>query len=698
MARNMSHNIDSHVLSDLATTGDGNSKFYLYLQQRMDFLARISTEWPAWTMPLYLNSEILYQFISQKILLDRIASSENLKGEDICFFLNGKKIGNGTIGNGIDDFWVDIPEGPVGMHAFYSIMENFIRNSAKHGNFDSGKQLYIYLEIEDTTKDYYKIKLWDNVSNGGESGVNTFVENIKRKLEKGKLVKDTGELEGENLGIKEMAICAAFLQRCKSEELHKVSLSSFLEAGQSTDKTLMYTFQLKKPKLILTIDKETELRENNPRLGIYFSKDLNREIKNGINHQFLVIKNIDNLMDTVTLIKKYLHELPARIIIVTKDNNVLKEIEGEKLARRIRVINNFPNYPSDNNDNSWKDFILKVYEKWIRKIGDIEEKGKISTILFLRRENEDSMVKKWKNIKEGLTNDNFVDLEVFNTTSTSIGDDLWKPILKKISSSQKVVVLDNHGKIKEKVNSKIDEKQNGDLKKIIQLQVIGGNESLTLFNLIQNIPSGFPAKLFLFKIIESALFRILIVDERVAGATFNESASSFFRPECKRYNLKLIGCETATVAKTDRVSLPLSKKIEEAFNAPNSAKSFDVQRTIDFDNMKMEVGESSDQFLNKVEKIWTTEKELNSYDIILIHQGVIDKLEIEGTSEAWINKIRESIPYVFVDSGRGKPENLPKNVKYIEYSTIGQFVIQEPSKFHLISALFSIGGKERKDE
>jgi len=49
-----------------------------YIQQRLDFIAQISTEWPEWSEPAYLLKDLLRWFLHQKHLLNYIAASENL--------------------------------------------------------------------------------------------------------------------------------------------------------------------------------------------------------------------------------------------------------------------------------------------------------------------------------------------------------------------------------------------------------------------------------------------------------------------------------------------------------------------------------------------------------------------------------------------------------------------------------------------
>ena len=70
----------------------------------------------------------------------------------------------------------------------------------------------------------------------------------------------------------------------------------------------------------------------------------------------------------------------------------------------------------------------------------------------------------------------------------------------------------------------------------------------------------------------------------------------------------------------------------------------------------------------KLEKI-----EPGNYDIIIIHQGILDKMKdkLKCGFEHFVNTLKLYIaPFVFITSGRGAPENIPQNTKFINFSSI----------------------------
>ena len=81
MSRNGSHNIGSHVLSALSHnigTMPDDRVLYQYLQQRMDYTATVTTDFPNWTAPTRFVGNLMKTFFSQRHLLEHISESEGL--------------------------------------------------------------------------------------------------------------------------------------------------------------------------------------------------------------------------------------------------------------------------------------------------------------------------------------------------------------------------------------------------------------------------------------------------------------------------------------------------------------------------------------------------------------------------------------------------------------------------------------------
>jgi len=337
MTRNMSHNIGSHVLARLVSHGiDGWTKgkgvdeiidsictdddnieskkkrkslvywskdvqnLLKYLQQRQDFLAMVSTEWPEWTDVAYLMQDIMRWFFYQKQILDNIAASEGLSShnyekennkdnyekennKDIrfhvflvpeelwgwqacsiydrfnqiknnCVSVKGQegelgcnsnnnncpscrrvllytdeKTGSGRLS---DDIQVAVPGGVIGYHAFYVLLENIIRNAAKH-SFEGSSETHLDVVIEilyDPKEEIginqkvekwpaYLFRIYNNVGKVQNDKILLWSKNENGEIKKGindylgtPLIDETGKLKKECWGMAEMKIAAGFLQ------------------------------------------------------------------------------------------------------------------------------------------------------------------------------------------------------------------------------------------------------------------------------------------------------------------------------------------------------------------------------------------------------------------------------------------------------------------------------------------------------
>jgi len=241
MSRNMSHNIGSHVLfyinSDTSLFGIDEveiRKFMRYLQQRMDFIAYISTgEWlPVGSIHL-LVEDVIMGFFKQKLLLKYLGFSEGVSLDNLIIevFLNGKPVvsfNKGQIEKKYkDDIMVFIPLGVVGFQALYSILENILRNSAKYSfaTKENPEALQIKIIIEtDQSQNYVHLKIIDETSNMEQN--KNKAEEIQHEILK-PLLSETGDIELKNWGLKEIKICTIFLNNPeKGVEVLNKKLSS----------------------------------------------------------------------------------------------------------------------------------------------------------------------------------------------------------------------------------------------------------------------------------------------------------------------------------------------------------------------------------------------------------------------------------------------------------------------------------------
>jgi hypothetical protein len=536
MGRNMSHNIGSHVLSywakfideeDLNDTQSENkndwirySKFlFEYLRARMDFIAEISTTNPVWVAPMKFCEDVLYPFLKQTALLNHIALSEGIhfencskllcaerdhhriifevfyKGNSLftwhfnedanCIYYEGRygseaySITNKNIKFKDNDPIVAIPHGITGVHAFYSILENFIRNSAKHGGnqMKNKSPFKIKIALDDSFEDLIKITISDNIGNCKPD----IIRDINKSLRE-KLTDKSGIINPGNWGLKEKKISACYLRMGGPDDVD--TSSNFPPRWSKEAKTLKYLipscdecrlnlscrvkesnvcydFYLQKPKeaiILLQTDSEKQQGHIVQRLadrGIaeIYVNDLSDRIKKNIPHRFLV-----NLLGDSEDIKRKAPYLPMRQIQI-----------NDRLYKTAI---------------SDKDPILKFYEIWFDKhyLNQLANNEKLHIIFR-------------SNCPQGISIDN----GMIKYTNQNNFDDL----------EGNKIIFDDHSDGITKCKIKTD-------KSLYYQGVSAANPTKRLLERMENtVVDDSKLRLRMFELAEAALTRILIADERI---------------------------------------------------------------------------------------------------------------------------------------------------------------------------------------
>lgn len=326
MSRNMSHNLGSHVMAYLKQGLKGEAdpsylagvgRFVSYLQERQDFIATIATDYIPYFSSVNFKDAIYDELNPdlrhlrhgersgehpENLLLKYIALSEGLsrssdpeKKDDNQIFISFRDF------NGLNDykssqdridgcpappaadleamrkFNVCLPGGVVGRQAIFSIVENVIRNSAKHGNWREKKFLNIrfdLLDIDDLLKDndmlkHLVLKGYITESEDGKYDfsalsdyyVFTITDNLdiapgafsslEQSLKEG-YVREDGEMINAHKGIKEIRISAAWL-RGISNDLHLKAGLPPVVTVRNVEPGLQYVFCLHKVKDVLIV-------------------------------------------------------------------------------------------------------------------------------------------------------------------------------------------------------------------------------------------------------------------------------------------------------------------------------------------------------------------------------------------------------------------------------------------------------------
>ncbi len=341
MSRNMSHNIGSHVLAGLSSAERfGNvlpgeiARLNSYLRTRMDFLADISTAGSSVTMPRRFYQDVCTEFkLNQQLLLDHI-SGTSLRGDRIKFIVtfNGKKITTRSLES---DPIISLPNDVLGAQAFYVILENMVRNSAKHAVVRDTLRLCIQIDDMENSAFYYRVRVNDNLNTlAGRSdlvpALNTYID--------GSIIKDDGTLRMEAWGMMEMKIAAAYLRKIEPEHIDDAGFCPGYKGNDKQlpllkacdlDGNLGYEFFLLKPHKVLVVapDADDFWIKMQPDIR-YWGVDVvtvSQMTKNpgplqNVEHELMLF--IDPEQELLDHIKANRQFYPLRILYVSKDQNI----------------------------------------------------------------------------------------------------------------------------------------------------------------------------------------------------------------------------------------------------------------------------------------------------------------------------------------------------------------------------------------
>ncbi len=283
MGRNMSHNIGSHVLARYASKigtdqvfngnkDDQRSDLLQYLQRRMDFLADIATSDEAfWFQSLSLKEQIeLLNWDEQTGRLNRkdnedqpgpVTNSGNQAEPVLLRFITGKENLRATVNYTGEDVYFACPGGEVGIHALFVVLENIVRNSARHGSVGDGtEKVALGVSFCDHDDKLLKLEIVDPRSSvckprPGEDKPRLVHNEINDILNE-PILSSNGEPNAKNWGIREMQICAHYLRGFSLFDLQSAPDDGcpVLEAS-CHDGNLKYTIYLQRAKRMVVVRK-----------------------------------------------------------------------------------------------------------------------------------------------------------------------------------------------------------------------------------------------------------------------------------------------------------------------------------------------------------------------------------------------------------------------------------------------------------
>lgn len=288
MSRNMSHNLGSHYLyytksqleqqaakdGDIAPDIRGAAKVLGYLQSRMDFLATIisNNRYPYGSVNFksQIFDELTIDDFSHRhfhidcnkrttnFLLKNLVLSENFTRQDVRLdnkieaqkdklFINAKYSDDGkeykcftgswdleeeqkeiAIKKTLSSLNLALPGGVMSCHAFFNIVENFIRNSAKYRRneikAEEGLKIYIAIRPNPENEQLKDILIYDNKENANNivkhnKGIDiTLFSQIEEKLKSLEIIDESNQLSLKNKGFKEILFSSIWMNAYKYRE------------------------------------------------------------------------------------------------------------------------------------------------------------------------------------------------------------------------------------------------------------------------------------------------------------------------------------------------------------------------------------------------------------------------------------------------------------------------------------------------
>ncbi len=642
MARNESHNLGSHVFSRLCSeinySSNGHFKsqsmgtFLSFIRTRKDFIADLSTNTPGVATSLNFYRDVIGYFRPlrrdeegfawQKILLDYVSGIEGLSSENILLrcFKDGREISLENIEN---DLIIASPNGLLGTHALYIILENIIRNCAKHGFRRNNRKLEITIQIKQSNRydGFSEITVFDNLQNArndvkSPGGPVVLVDYLNQWI-RHSILDNNGNLRRECWGVLEMKICAAYLRRI-SPSLLDVNRKPTLLKAVDVNGNLGYRFYLAQPRSILIIDD-------------------NGHLDNSQIHS----SNLEKYGSTIQKVRYFKQLLNSNIqhffvILVEPDEKLLELVAANRTALPVRILTTrelpdlpFPHLPLGQL-KEMLELSLEDGERFNRDIWQFWIRDQEPDVHLAMRFEKGTDIRSWQ-------------LNGLATAHHKVD------FIHELDPFKKYVVYDRHGEIRSQLGPQLNHKI--ECGHILYHEQVNFDTPLRLS--IENISSNHKApRDFACHLIESALSKIVVLDERIQEAADN-------------YVDRKNPLPIRTLLKAQNIFIPERDEVD-----------------LDLPHLD-----------GKILRSWL-KKELPDTSMLVVHLGIMERFyqnDVKGMEET-VNYYQKTYPNInfIIISGRGMPNEVRLlNTRFIQYSQVVRYLFEERSKFHLTKVLFA---------
>lgn len=560
------------------------------------------------------------------------------------------------------DIKITVP-GPLGKHAMFSVLENFIRNSAKHGydasSEEGEKPVEIHIKLEkDEDRSKIKLELTDTVSNKKlEEVVDSQRASIKAKVR-----------EKKALGMQDMKICTWLLADQDLEELDDDDKNPSMQVKDSEEsKCLTYQFKLSKPKEVVVFSDSFRADQDCNEEGIFsFSiAELNEQRNCGFRFGILDCLGLpDNFEEQIRRLR---HCLPMRLFLL---NATPEQVEVGKIF-------GYANWKKGEIKDC-ANLIDTCWDEWVRhRLG-----GKEATLgVYFQQNSNEQPTSNWMSYNSRKQGRPF-------EVKTVADDNEAEKIDSEIA-----IIFDRHTELSKQVDGK----------SILNsgfYEAIGkGNADFDLLFAVNPVKTPrFPSQ-----IVDAALLNILIVDERPAelvNQTVKDTQlKTFLFRQSKDSNKAVLGNASLNARVLIATSLHKQGKSNVSMTVSNKYDfegSFSLNVTFAESNSGIDIC-LDDQRVEKNASRKPENKEdvppwlKRKVDCVIIHRTILKKLMEDADWYKGLDFIsRLNVSRVVVVTGGGEVEFLKnyKSVPVYPKSMLDAYVMKAyPSKLYLANYL-----------
>lgn len=375
------------------------------------------------------------------------------------------------------DIRISLP-GTLGNHAIYSLLENYIRNTAKHAYKPEDHKDFVEIILKlsaNKTKDSddYLLTITDNISNGNKA--EELQGKISSKLSKIRIEKNDNK---GGMGIADMKICAALL---KGLELTEENMRSAISC-HNNNKHIAYSLTLLKPRELALIG-NTDINENTSE-GIYYYESVEAYLKDREKgYRFAIVDS--GLIDNTLSFSR--HWLPLRTIIFVDSLN------EKNLSYKNGCIRTSKNVFEGNGST----VIERCWKTWLKGKLDYQFEKTLLGVYFEQKNNE-KPTENW--IGKEIKGKCFYDVDN--------GGQILKAGAPEFPTNENLHILfDRHG---------------GLIKKATNIKFIKDNfyelidKNNPDFNLLFTTDIQSEPILLHYEMIDAGMLNVLVIDERVA--------------------------------------------------------------------------------------------------------------------------------------------------------------------------------------